>query len=51
MIEDIYRVFRGRSFLFYPDGLRAAYRGQVFIHYRDLTVGFRLVVRIKEKEE
>lgn len=51
MIERIYRVVRGGSWVSLPYYLRASYRGGIDPDYRNYNLGFRLVVRIEEKEE
>ncbi len=51
MIETVFRAVRGGSRVKIPVNLRAAYRGFNTPARRNKNLGFRLVVRIKEKEE
>ena len=49
MIEDIYRVFRGGSWIHDLNVLRASRRNGGEPEYRFNFDGFRLVVRIKDE--
>lgn len=49
MIETIFRVVRGGSWNHYSANLRAAYRSYFPPANRCYSIGFRLVVRIKDE--
>jgi formylglycine-generating enzyme required for sulfatase activity len=42
--DDVLRVLRGGAFFDYPSGVRCAYRYWYLSHYRDSSLGFRVVV-------